>query len=1167
MSRIFFTILTIVLLSTTACIHAQFEELLENPDLIEQSQFAPPAEESTVPASPQILPPEPPRLLSSSLHRDPIVQLDASPDGRYLLSADKHVLKIWDIEHRANIATFEQPTNGWRFNHPQVIMGAWFTNIPRQIVVCTNHQVYLYDNFDFAQSTLPRTTLEPTDFHFSESEQAIYASVFNKNLLKVFNSRIDLTTGKSKELPTLDLASEHLVKSGNLITPASREFLTVDPQGALATLRFQGKNPLFIIDLSSGQITARVPSSLGARGFLPDGRLLAHTYDQTSNTYSIVNPATYTASPILTFAAKASLPPKLPQRNGQALLLTSASNFALHDLVSGQTTPVQNFQNRVSDFAITLFNKQRPSHFIAQSKRKTQSYAEAETTHLEAISMPQGVFGAPWSEETFAPDVLAARHDDFELALSRGNKARQIRFTEIGLEITPLDIPTNELGKYKPVFNKQSSDWELLGSTQPRLANRQSPKSIYKTQALGPMERNLYRTFFHDISHDGRLIALHHNAAVTVFDRDSNKRIANFPIDSPYSFCNDNQQLLALSPDGQSVAFAYTTSTQKGWLDVIECYDVPTHKLLWRTQCDKTIETVDFLRFSYDGRLLYLKGPIGGPTGSNWFSSRFASTGEVNAKYDYSSAHLQAYNRSTSLVAQSIGQKLTVKTLPEGQVTASFSLNFKPSSLAFIGSDNFLVANAETDEIIRLIDIREHSVVAEVKLFEHPKKWLVRHPSTGLFNSETSLQKNLKFIQGETITPLESYFDEFYRPRLLGSLVKGLAPQPSISIEDLRQAPKLALTIDGPATRGLTVEDEFETFELPIPEVTLQLNATSEGSRISDLRIYHNGKLVSGGNTRGLFIEDDENAPSSDTFSKTHSQTFNLTPGKNRFRAVAINEQGTESAPDEIIVYSDSTAPDSEGGIALHLLVVGINTYQNPAYNLNYARIDAEAVQAALTQSTSKVFTQTNTYSLYDTDAKRANILATLDIIKSEATSRDVFIFYYAGHGVMSDEADPQFYLAPYEITQLYGKDRTLRQLGVSSDLLLKYSRDIAAQKQLFILDACQSAGALKTIAQRGAVEERAIAQLARSSGTHWLTATGSEQFATEFAELGHGAFTYTLLEALNGQADSGDNLVTVNELKAYLESQVPEVTLKAKGEAQYPVTYGYGQDFPIVVP
>ncbi len=54
------------------------------------------------------------------------------------------------------------------------------------------------------------------------------------------------------------------------------------------------------------------------------------------------------------------------------------------------------------------------------------------------------------------------------------------------------------------------------------------------------------------------------------------------------------------------------------------------------------------------------------------------------------------------------------------------------------------------------------------------------------------------------------------------------------------------------------------------------------------------------------------------------------------------------------------------------------------------------------------------------------------------------------------------------------------------------------------------------------------------------------------------------LLDALDGKADSGDGRVTVNELKAYVESQVPEVSQAHKGSLQFPASYGFGQDFPL---
>ena len=155
----------------------------------------------------------------------------------------------------------------------------------------------------------------------------------------------------------------------------------------------------------------------------------------------------------------------------------------------------------------------------------------------------------------------------------------------------------------------------------------------------------------------------------------------------------------------------------------------------------------------------------------------------------------------------------------------------------------------------------------------------------------------------------------------------------------------------------------------------------------------------------------------------------------------------------------------------------------------------------------------------------------------------------------------------PYDVTQLYGADDALAQKGFSAAGLQQMSKEIKAQKQLFILDACQSAGALEMVASsRGAAEEKAIAQLARSTGTQWLTASGSEQFASEFQQLGHGSFTYCLLEAFKGTKGQEAKRLTVKELDAYLQTKVPEITQQYKGTPQYPASYSYGNDFPIVI-
>jgi len=183
--------------------------------------------------------------------------------------------------------------------------------------------------------------------------------------------------------------------------------------------------------------------------------------------------------------------------------------------------------------------------------------------------------------------------------------------------------------------------------------------------------------------------------------------------------------------------------------------------------------------------------------------------------------------------------------------------------------------------------------------------------------------------------------------------------------------------------------------------------------------------------------------------------------------------------------------------------------------------------------------------------------------VQKAAKAEDVFVFYYAGHGVIGK--DKEFYLVPNDVSDLKNVQGELEKKGISSKLLQQYAIDIQAQKQLFILDACQSAGAFEKLLANDGDQQKNIAVVARSTGTHWIAASGAQQFANEFSSLGHGAFTYVLLEALKGKALS-NKMVTVNGLKNFLQIEVPLLMKKYNGAAQYPASYGFGNDFPVSV-
>jgi len=387
--------------------------------------------------------------------------------------------------------------------------------------------------------------------------------------------------------------------------------------------------------------------------------------------------------------------------------------------------------------------------------------------------------------------------------------------------------------------------------------------------------------------------------------------------------------------------------------------------------------------------------------------------------------------------------------------------------------------------------------------------------------------------------PLDMVFEKFYTPKLLTVLLQGSVGSADDILIALNNAPKVKITSPSSGT------------DLNLKEIEVTVTATSSGDPIREIQLFINNKLV-GGEERGFKVSGD-----------TKTFKVSLVQGLNRISAKAISEKGYESSLDNLeLKYIGQKAISS-----LYVLAVGVNIYQNSAYNLNYAIADASAIVSKIQSNTGEIFKNTIVNVLYDEKATRGAILAKLNEISNVIQPEDVLIFFYAGHGVIED-SNNEFYLALSEVTQLYGKVDMLRAKGISSLELKENFSKIKAQKQLIILDACQSGGAVNTFATRGAAEEKALVQLARSSGVVLLASTGSDQFATEFKELGHGVFTYSVIEGLNGKADSGDKdgKITVKELESYINDNIPILTEKYKGQSQYPRSWSWGQDFPIVI-
>lgn len=460
--------------------------------------------------------------------------------------------------------------------------------------------------------------------------------------------------------------------------------------------------------------------------------------------------------------------------------------------------------------------------------------------------------------------------------------------------------------------------------------------------------------------------------------------------------------------------------------------------------------------------------------------------------------------------------------------------------------DGKMLISGSDDSTVRLWDVNDGNELANL-IEVSEDDWVLVTPA-GRFDGSPDGIKLISYIQENKILPLDSFFEQFFTPNLLQK-VYAREPLPAVKAnvdfsKRIKLPPVVRITSPKPGS-----EAGSDTAQITV-------EANDQGGGVEDIRLYQNGKLLDG--VARQLVQD----------KRANTRTFevSLLPGVNTFRATAFNSDRTEAVPDEIRIELKAV----EASANLYILAVGLNEYKNTRYNLNYGNADAQAFADAVEKRGKNIFKEISKKVMFDADASHIGIKTAFNDIIKKARPQDVFVFFYAGHGAMSEgtaKTAADFYLVPYDVVSIFGDTGNLVAKGIAATDLREMSRKIKALKQLIVIDACQSGGAVETFAMvRGPAEEKAIQQLARSAGVTVLASAGQQQVATEFKKLGHGVFTYTLLKGLNGEADGSpmDGKVTISELKAYLDDQVPELTKLHRGKSQYPNSFTRGQDFPI---
>lgn len=234
-----------------------------------------------------------------------------------------------------------------------------------------------------------------------------------------------------------------------------------------------------------------------------------------------------------------------------------------------------------------------------------------------------------------------------------------------------------------------------------------------------------------------------------------------------------------------------------------------------------------------------------------------------------------------------------------------------------------------------------------------------------------------------------------------------------------------------------------------------------------------------------------------------------------------------------------------------HALLVGIRTYAHLPKEkwLDYADKDAADLRDVLVRSYG--FLPENVTVLLNEQATRANIESALSTLadNQRVKSEDRVLVFFSGHGqtVKLGNGGDMGFLIPYDANvDLAHPDNRGPYLAscLPMDHVWSYLQGSPAKHSLLLADACY--GGLLTKSRALNPEKpnaQVVASLLARPAMQVLTAGSRDEEALEDPKLGHGAFTFKLLEELKAQAATPDSVFLASELAAALKTSVGNVT------------------------
>jgi uncharacterized caspase-like protein len=259
-----------------------------------------------------------------------------------------------------------------------------------------------------------------------------------------------------------------------------------------------------------------------------------------------------------------------------------------------------------------------------------------------------------------------------------------------------------------------------------------------------------------------------------------------------------------------------------------------------------------------------------------------------------------------------------------------------------------------------------------------------------------------------------------------------------------------------------------------------------------------------------------------------------------------VAREGTRaSQPATIKLRWDGLKPGQARLPRLRALFVGVNDYGSGDLTpLQFAAKDATDLARFFKAQEGKTYQKVEARVL--PNAKRGEVLDSLEWLERSSEEGDINLLFLAGHGITDDQQ--QFYYMAAD-----SEPARPRSTGVSRDEILRTIRNRKGA-MVVMLDACHSADTAGSAEKKGSrVDMNRLANELgdKSLGVFLYASALGRQFSFEHADWQNGAFTKAMLEGLKGGADR-DKLgyVDTEELSLFVRRRVLQMT----GQRQEPV-------------